>query len=87
MDLTIECDDTSLMTVEPYAFYFMGRNSTVKFTGIAEEPKNLKGVSATGSNSYYYNSQNYVEEKLYKPGIWCKYYYHIAIPLTFSKSS
>ena len=87
MDLTIECDDTSLMTVEPYAFYFMGRNSSVKFTGIAEEPKNLKGVSATGGNSYYYNSQNYVEEKLYKPGIWCKYYYHIAIPLTFSKSS
>jgi hypothetical protein len=23
---------------------------------------------------------------LYKPGVWCKYYYHIAIPLTFASS-
>ena len=83
--LTIECDDKSLMTVEPYAFYYMGRNSSVSFTGVSA-PETQTGVSATGNNSYYYNSHSYVEEKLYKPGIWCRYYYHIAIPLSFASS-
>ena len=83
MNLTIECDDTTIMTVEPYAFYFMGRNSSVNFTGITAEPSTLTGVGANSANNYYYNSQNYVEEKVYKTGIWCMYYYHIAIPLTF----
>ena len=83
MNLTIECDDKSLMTVEPYAFYFMGRNSSIKFTGITAAPSTLTGVGANSANNYYYNSQNYVEEKVYKPGIWCMYYYHIAINPTF----
>ena len=83
--LTIECDDKSLMTVEPYAFYFMGRNSSVTFSEISA-PESPRGVSATGSNSYYYNSHSYVEKNVYLPGVWCKYYYHIAIPLSFGKS-
>ena len=83
--LTIECNDKSLMTVEPYAFYFMGGNSTVSFSGVTA-PETLTGVPATGNNSYYYNSHSYVEQNLYKPGIWCKYYYHIAIPLSFASS-
>ena len=82
IDLTIQCDDISLMTVEPYAFYFIGINSTINFPGI-EAPTDLVGVKATGDNSYYYNSQSYVEEKLYKPGIWCKYYYHVVVTPTF----
>ena len=86
INLTIECNDTTLMTVEPYAFYFMGRNSSVSFTGITAEPKTLTNVPATGGNSYYYNSHSYVEQNLYKPGIWCRYYYHIAIPLTFASA-
>ena len=28
----------------------------------------------------------YVEKNLYLPGVWCKYYYHCAIPLTFQGS-
>ena len=87
IDLTIECDDTSLMTVEPYAFYFMGRNSSVNFTRLLAAPSTLTNVASTNANNYYYNSQNYVENKLYKPGIWCKYYYHIAIPLNFKTQS
>ena len=83
IDLTIECDDSTLMTVEPYAFYFMGRNSSIKFTGITAAPSTLTGVGANSDKNYYYNSQNYVEEKVYKPGIWCMYYYHIAINPTF----
>ena len=82
INLTIECDDISLMTVEPYAFYFMGFNSKIEFTGISK-PTSVIGVAATGSNSYYYNSQNYVEKVLYKPGVWCKYYYHVAIEPKF----
>ena len=87
IDLTIECDDKTLMTVEPYAFYYMGRNSSVTFSAVTE-PETLTGVIATTTDSinYYYNSQNYVEENVYKPGIWCKYYYHIAIPLTFASA-
>ena len=83
--LTIECDDKSLMTMEPYAFYFMGRNSSVTFSAITA-PESPRGVSATGANSYYYNSHSYVEQKVYLPGVWCKYYYHCAIPLTFQDS-
>ena len=82
INLTIECDDKTFMTVEPYAFYFMGGNSSVSFTGVTE-PETITGAPATGGNSYYYNSQSYVEQNLYKPGIWCKYYYHVAIPLNF----
>ena len=52
IDLTIECDDKTLMTVEPYAFYFMGRNSNVKFTAVTE-PKTLTGVGANNTNNYY----------------------------------
>ena len=70
------------MTVEPYAFYFMGLNSSVSFTGVTK-PETLIGVKATGNGSYYYNSQFYVEENVYKPGTWCIYYYHCAIPLSF----
>ena len=81
--LTIECNDKTLMTVEPYAFYFMGRNSSITFSAITE-PTTLTNVPATGGNSYYYNSHSYVEQNLYKPGIWCKYYYHVAIPITFA---
>ena len=56
----------------------------VTFSAVTE-PETLTGVIATTTDSinYYYNSQNYVEEKVYKPGIWCMYYYHIAINPTF----
>ena len=87
LKLTIECDDKSLMTVEPYAFYFMGRNSSVTFTSITKPgDSSLTGVGANSAKNYYYVSQNYVEQNVYKPGIWCKYYYHIAIPLTFASA-
>jgi hypothetical protein len=82
IDLTIQCDNISQMTVEPYAFYFIGFNSKINFTGVSQ-PTNVVGVPATGNNSYYYNSQSYVERNFYKPGVWCKYYYHVAVTPTF----
>ncbi len=84
INLTIECDDLSLMTVEPYAFYFIGFDSKINFTGI-NKPTNLTGVPAVGNGSYYYNSHSYLEKKLYKPGVWCKFYYHVAVTPTFKE--
>ena len=74
----------SLMTVEPYAFYFIGRNSSITFISLTGEPSTLKHIAATGSNSYYYNSQSYVEKNVYTANVWCKYWYHVAVPPQFS---
>ena len=74
------------MTVEPYAFYFMGRNSSLTFSGITAAPSTLTSVVANSAKNYYYYSQNYMEANVYKSGIWCKYYYHIAIPPKFGSS-
>ena len=82
IDLTIECNNSSAMTVEPYAFYFIGLKSKIKFTGVSM-PKSTIPVPARGKDDYYYNSQNYVEEKVYKAGVWCHYYYHVAVMPTF----
>ena len=84
VDLKIECDDESIMTVERYAFYYIGFNSTIKFTSI-NKPTNLIGFWATGKGSYYYNSHSYVESKAYKEGVWCKYYYHVAVTPSFNE--
>ena len=84
VDLTIECDNIDLMTIEPYAFYFIGFKSKINFTGI-NKPTTLTGVSATGSGSYYYSSHSYVEKKVYLEGVWCKYYYHVAVTPTFKE--
>ena len=53
IDLTIECDDANLMTIEPYAFYFIGFNSRINFTKVIK-PTNLINIPATGGDSYYY---------------------------------
>ena len=82
IDLTIECDNINLMTVEPHAFYFIGRNSTINFTGI-KEPTNLTDVPAFEGNSYHYYSHSYVEKDCYKEGVWCRFYYHVAVPPKF----
>ena len=70
------------MTVEPHAFYFIGRNSTINFTGI-KEPTNLTDVPAFEGNSYHYYSHSYVEKDCYKEGVWCRFYYHVAVPPKF----
>lgn len=51
------------MKVEPYAFYFIGFNSKINFTGI-NASTDLIGVGAVtgGDPSYYYNSHSFVEE-------------------------
>ena len=85
--LTIECDDKTLMTVEPYAFYYIGRNSSVTFTSITEpEILTLIPAASNAANTYYYHSHSYLEQNVYKSGIWCKYYNHIGIPLTFASN-
>lgn len=86
IDLTIECEDSSKMTVEPYAFYYIGFNSKIYFTGI-NQPTDLKSyaVTATGNPTYYYRSHSFVEENVYKEGIWVKYYYHVAVTPTFKE--
>ena len=73
------------MTVESYAFYFIGFESKIKFTGI-NKPTNVIGVSAT-AKGYYYNSHSYVENKVYSEGVWCKYYYHVAVTPIFKALS
>ena len=87
IELTIECEDSSKMTVEPYAFYYIGFNSKIYFTGI-DQPTNIKSysVAGTGNPTYYYNSHSYVEENVYKEGIWVKYYYHVAVTPTFKEN-
>ena len=74
------------MTVEPYAFYFIGFKSKIRFIGISE-PESLIGVPATGNGSYYYNSHSFVENEVYKEGVWCKYYYHVAVTPEFKTLS
>ena len=54
------------------------------FTSI-NKPTTLTGIKATGDGSYYYNSQSYVENKAYTEGVWCKYYYHVAVTPSFKE--
>ena len=83
INLIIECDNSGAMTVEPYAFYFIGINSTIKFTGVSA-PANTVGVPARGKdNDYYYNSQNFLEANFYKAGTWYNSYYHVAVMPTY----
>ena len=82
INLTIECDNSGAMTVEPYAFYFIGLNSKIKFSGVSM-PTNTIGVAARGKDDYYYNSQSFLEQNLYKTGVWCNYFYHVAVMPTF----
>ena len=74
IELIIECDDISKMTMEPYAFYFIGLNSKTNFTGI-NPPNKLIGVGTRGKGDFYYNSHSFMEKFVYKEGVWCIYYY------------
>ena len=82
INLTIECDNAGAMTVEPYAFYFIGLNSKIHFTGVSM-PTNTIGVGARGKDDYFYFSQNYMEQNVYKTGVWCNAFYHVAVMPTF----
>jgi hypothetical protein len=82
INLTIECNNSGAMTVEPYAFYFIGLKSKINFTGISM-PTNTIGVPARGKDDYYYNSQSFLEQNLYKTGVWCNSFYHVAAMPTF----
>ena len=87
IELIIECDNRDLITVEPYAFYYMGRKSSIAFTSLAEPKTETLAIipaASNAANTYYYHSHSYLEQNVYKPGVWCKYYSHIVIPLTFS---
>ena len=54
------------MTVEPYAFYFIGFNSKINFTGLSQ-PIDVVAVPATGNNSYYYNAKVLSKETFTNP--------------------
>ena len=82
INLTIQCDNSGAMTVEPYAFYFIGEKSKINFTGISMPTKTIP-VAARGKDDYYYNSQSFLEQNLYKTGVWCHYYYHVNVMPTF----
>ena len=82
INLTIECNNSGAMTVEPYAFYFIGLKSKINFTGISM-PTNTIAVPARGKDDYYYNSQSFLEQNLYKTGVWCNSFYHVAAMPTF----
>ncbi|MCR5725043.1 MAG: leucine-rich repeat domain-containing protein [Treponema sp.] len=80
--LTIAATSASAMTVEPYAFYFIGRNASIKFTGISAAAS-VTSFTCVGSSDYYYYSQNYMEQNYYKTGVWGKTWYHVAVAPTF----
>ena len=82
INLTIECDNIDAMTVEPYAFYFIGLNSKINFTGVSK-PTNTIKVPAKATEDYYFYSQRFLEQNLYKPGVWCNTFYHVAVMPTF----
>ncbi|MCR5723918.1 MAG: leucine-rich repeat domain-containing protein [Treponema sp.] len=83
--LTIEAADSSAMTMEPYAFFFIGRNATITFTGISAAPSTLTSMPASGNNpQYLYNCQEYLEDTVYTAGTWCYYWYHVAVAPTFN---
>ena len=84
IDITIECDNIKSMTVEPYAFFYIGEQSKVTFKNISQ-PTTLTSVSgdSAGSNTYFNYSNSYVEKNVYKQGVWCNLYYHIRLPLNF----
>ena len=87
INLIIECDNRDLITVEPYAFYYIGRNSSITFNALTEPKAETLAIIPAASNAaitYYYHSHSYLEKNVYKPGVWCKYYSHITIPLSFS---
>ena len=66
------------------AFYFIGLNSTINFTEIST-PINFTEIPETWNGSYYNNSHSFVEENVYKPGVWCIYYYHVAVTPKFKE--
>ena len=70
------------MTVEPYAFYFIGLKSKINFSGVGM-PSNTIAVVCRGKDDYYYFSQNYMEQNVYKTGVWCNSFYHVAVMPTF----
>ena len=82
INLEIQCDNSGAMTVEPYALYFIGEKSKIKFSGISM-PTNTIGVVARGKDDYYYFSQSYLEQNLYKTGVWCNSFYHVAVMPSF----
>ena len=84
INITIECDNVKSMTVEPYAFFYIGENSKVTFKNL-QQPTTLKSVSgdSASSSSYFTYSHSYVEKNIYKPGVWCNLYYHVRLPLNF----
>lgn len=80
--LTIAATDASAMTVEPYAFYFIGRDASIAFTGISAAGSTT-AFTCVGTSDYYYYSQNYMEANYYTTGVWGKYWYHVAVEPTF----
>ena len=78
--LTIAATDTATMTMEPYAFFFIGRGSTIKFTGVAAAAtvRNL-----TGNDAKRDYSVDYLEKNIFTAGYWDRYFYHIAVPPTY----
>lgn len=80
--LTIAATNASAMTVEPYAFFFIGRGASISFTGISGAPA-VTAFTCVGSSDYYYYSQNYMENTYYKTGVWGKSWYAVAVPPTF----
>ena len=85
IDITIECDNIKSMTVEPYAFFYIGDQSKVTFKNL-QQPTTLTSVSgdsAKSTGTYFTYSHSYVEKNVYKPGVWCNLYYHVRLPLNF----
>mgnify|MGYP002624586606 FL=1 len=82
--VTIEATDASAVTMEPYAFFFIGRKGSITFTGISASP-DLQNL--TGSDAKRYYTVDTLEQETYTAGYWDSYWYHVAVPPVFSGSA
>lgn len=80
--LTIQATDSSAMTMEPYAFFFIGRNASITFTNIASS--SVTSTSLTGSDAKRYYTVDTLEVETYTAGYWDSYWYHVAVAPTYS---
>ncbi|MCR5724950.1 MAG: leucine-rich repeat domain-containing protein [Treponema sp.] len=74
--LTIAATDSSAVTLETYAFYFIGRNASITFSAITSAAETDSSAAGKKKDGY---SVSGLESSYYTAGIWATYWYHVAV--------